>query len=381
MRIGINTLFLVPGDVGGTEVYLRNTLVGMAAAIGKDILVVFTNRENDAQMRRDLSGYSQVEFRRMPCPAAIRPVRIVLEQFLLPLAVKLYSVDVLWSPGYTAPAVCGVPQAVTLHDLQYKSHPEDMGFLERLVLDVLVRTACLSCEAVITISQFSKKEILRHGFAQEEKVYAIPEGVAEYFAEDAIETGAEKRDRLLALGVRLPYLLCVAHTYPHKNVDKLVAAFTEFAERFPHQLVLVGKARRGEEKVRQNRAKMVDPERVIRLSGLSLGTLRLLYQEADVFILPSSYEGFGLPVLEAMMARVPVIVSRLASLPELGGECVSYVKTPSRENLLEAMEQVMALGEEQLLHQREKARERARGFTWERTAELTLQVLRDIAAH
>jgi len=379
MRIGINTLFLVPGDVGGTEVYLRNTLSAMAALETEDTLVLFTNRENDNLLRQDLAEYPKVEFHQLPCRATIRPVRIVIEQFLLPFVASKQSVDVLWSPGYTAPAICRIPQAVTIHDLQYKSHPEDMKFSERLMLDVLVRTACRSCDAVITISTFSKQEILRYGFAKDEKIHAIPEGVAEHFSADLPGSENEKTKKLAGVGVQKPYLLCVAHTYPHKNVDKLVDAFSVFSKTFPHQLVLVGKARRGEDKVTESLKKNEDSSKVIRLSSLSEAELKLLYQGADVFILPSSYEGFGLPVLEAMMAGAPVITSRMASLPELGGECVEYVDTPSPENLCKAMNKVMTLPPKQRREWLTKARERARSFTWKRTGELTLRVLRDIA--
>lgn len=379
MRIGINTLFLVPGDVGGTEVYLRNTLSAMAALETDDTLVLFTNRENDSLLRQDLAEYPKVEFHQLPCRAAIRPVRILMEQFLLPFAAGKQFVDVLWSPGYTAPAICRIPQAVTIHDLQYKSHPEDMKFSERLVLDILVRTACRSCDAVITISTFSKKEILRYGFAKEKKIHALPEGVAEHFAVDLPGSKNEKDKELAGVGVRKPYLLCVAHTYPHKNVDKLVEAFSVFSKTFPHQLVLIGKARRGEEKVTESLKKIGDPSKVIRLSGLSETKLKLLYQHADIFILPSSYEGFGLPILEAMMAGVPVVTSRMASLPELGGECVEYVDSPSPEKLFQAMNNVMDLPAEQRKERLTKARERARSFTWERTGKLTLRVLHGIA--
>ena len=106
MRIGVNTLFLVPGDVGGTEVYLRNTLSAMASLDSSESLVLFTNRENDRLLRADLAAYPQVEFHQLPCRAAVRPLRILAEQFLLPFAAQRQNVDVLWSPGYTAPAVC-----------------------------------------------------------------------------------------------------------------------------------------------------------------------------------------------------------------------------------------------------------------------------------
>ncbi|MCI5209799.1 MAG: hypothetical protein D3910_13630 [Candidatus Electrothrix sp. ATG2] len=162
MRIGVNTLFLVPGDVGGTEIYLRRNLLAMVADSPRDVFVLFTTLDNEQLFRDELTSFANVEYVLLPFRAAVRPLRIVCEQLLLPWSVWKSRVDVLWSPGYTAPALCSCPQAVTVHDLQYKSHPDDLSFLERITLDVLVRTACRQCEAVIAVSGFSREEILRY---------------------------------------------------------------------------------------------------------------------------------------------------------------------------------------------------------------------------
>ncbi len=378
MRIGINTLFLVPGDVGGTEVYLHNTISAMVALCTEDTIVLFTNNENNTLLRNNFGKSPNVEFHQLPCRAAIRPLRILIEQLLLPFAAKKQSIDVLWSPGYTAPVVCFTPQAVTIHDLQYKSHPEDMSLFERVTLDVLVRTACKCCNAVITISEFSKREILFYGFAKAKKIHAILLGVAGHFAVDLPDRKNNIYDILKKKGIQKPYILSVAHTYPHKNIDRLVDAFNLFSKKNPHQLILVGKARRGEKKVQKNLDNLINPGKVIRLNSLTETELKLLYQNADIFILPSGYEGFGLPVLEAMMAGTPVIASQMASLPELGGECIVYVATPTADNLFQAMEKIMAFSQEQLLEQTTRAQKRACSFTWERTGRQTLCVLRKL---
>lgn len=382
MRIGINTLFLVPGDVGGTEVYLRNTLSAMAASMdGRDTLLLFTNRENDASLRRDFGDYPCVEFHQLACRAAVRPFRILAEQFFLPFAAQKQHIDVLWSPGYTAPALCFSPQAVTICDLQYKSYPEDLSLIGRKTLDVLVRTACRRCQAVITISEFSRQEVIKYGFAPEDRVRAIPLGVVTTFSSSAphlVPVNASIQV-LRKLGIEKPFLLCVAHTYPHKNVDKLIEAFSILEKDIPHQLVLVGKARRGEAAVIDSLRRISDSERIARLHGLTELQLQTLYQEADVFILPSSYEGFGLPVIEAMMAGLPVIAPKKASLPEVGGAHAFYVANPAPQLLVEQILHVLKLTEEQRDKHVRDAREWAKGFTWERTAEQTLQVLKSIA--
>lgn len=375
MRIGINTLFLVPGDVGGTEIYLRETLKAMAALADDDTLVLFTNRENDSLLRADLAAFSQIEFHQIPCRASARPLRILAEQFLLPFAVRKARVDTLWSPGYTAPAVCFSPQAVTVHDLQYKTCPEDMSWVERTVLDILVQTACRRCQAVIAISNFSRQEIIRHGFAEGAKVHAVLNGVSKNFAQSLASEG--KVDLLLdQLSVRRPFLLCVAHSYPHKNLDKLVDAFALLQEEIPHQLVLVGKGRRGEEALQKSLRKIKNQEQVLRLSGLTEQELRVLYQAAELFVLPSAYEGFGLPVIEALSAGLTVLTVRAASLPEVGGEAALYVDAPKAEILAEKMRDALRQPESERRRRAELGRSWAERFTWQRTAQETLRVLR-----
>jgi len=378
MRIGINTLFMVPGDVGGTEVYLRNTLLAMADLGTGDSFVLFTNSENDLLLREELVDYPLVEFYKIPCRASVRPIRILVEQFLLPFFARKYGVDVLWSPGYTAPAFCFSPQAVTICDLQYKSYPEDMSGLERATLDLLVRTACKRCNAVITISEFSRQEVIHYNFAPEDKIFAIPLGVTESFS-DSEDISKDDATRLLQqMGVEQPFLLCVAHTYPHKNVDKLVEAFGLLEDPVAHKLVLVGKARRGEDAVQECLANLAEPSQVVRLSGLSERELRVLYQQADIFILPSSYEGFGLPIVEAMMAGIPVVTPKMASLPEVGGEYAFYVDVAEPSVLMKQITQVFECPEQELAKIIHDARGWATTFTWKRTALQTIAVLESI---
>ncbi len=379
MRIGINTLFLVPGDVGGTEVYLRNTLTAMADLLKtEDSLILFTNRENDTLLRADLAGYSQVKFHRIFCRAAIRPLRILAEQLLLPFAVHKAQVEVLWSPGYTAPAVCCSPQAVTVCDLQYKSYPEDMSRLERTVLDILVRIACRQCQAVLSISEFSRQEVIRYGFADAEKVHTVLLGAKKCFNDMSFKK--ENVDHILQiLGIHKPFLLCVAHTYPHKNIDKLIDAFALLERKIPHQLVLVGKGRRGEQAVRQSLRKLQNPDRAVRLQELSDRELQTLYRKAAVFVLPSSYEGFGLPVLEAMTAGLPVVMVQKGSLAEVGGEHAYYVNEPDPLLLADKIMDTLNLNDQECDSCAKQGRQWAEGFTWERTAAQTIQVLRSVA--
>jgi glycosyltransferase involved in cell wall biosynthesis len=375
-HLGVNTLFYVPGDVGGTETYLKEVLLAIVQQFPQLPITLFTNADNDFLLREKFSNYSTVTYELLNFRASIRPLRILMEQIWLPLKVVRSNVSILWSPGYTAPLWSGCPQVVTIHDLQYKSYPEDMSLLERTTLDILVRLACRVGTAIISVSQFAKSELVKYRFVEPAKVFPILEGVDPSFSERPSDMNPN-----IEIGGFTPtakkYILCVAHTYPHKNVHLLVDAFRKVHDKIPHDLVLVGKARRGERVLQESLARVNLPHRIHRFqNGVSISSLKLLYQNADIFVLPSFYEGFGLPVLEAMMAGVPVIIPRKASLPEVGGHCASYPEPFTEDQLAEKVLELAGLEEHVRSEIVEKAQDWVAGFSWKNTAQETVDLFR-----
>ena len=377
MRVGVNTLFLVPGMVGGTETYLRETL----RVIGKDSpqvdLVLFTNRENDRLFRKTLSGYPHIEFKRLNFFARNRYMRIIREQIELPVRAKLAHLDLLWSPGYTAPFICLCPQVVTIHDMQYKRYPEDLRFVSRLVTDIVVRISAWRSSSVITDSAFSKNEIVRHTPTPPESVHVVHLGVDRAFAERPSEE-AMRKNIFHIIDAQRGYLLCVANSYPHKNVHGLVKAFGRILSVIPHNLVIVGGPGLGESSLQGALETLPDPERVTRLSHVSEDELIALYQSASLFVFPSLYEGFGLPVLEAMMANVPVVTTRCGSIPEVGGDRVCYFDHNDLTDLAHKICQMVNLESIQKEDWIRRAALRAAKFRWDRTAEETLRCFQDV---
>lgn len=376
MRIGINTLFLVPGDVGGTEVYLRQNLTRMVGDNQDLTFVLFTTRDNTGSLRQDLAGCLNVEFIELPFNASFRPLRIIAEQTLLPWKVRGANIDVLWSPGYTAPLWCSTPQALTIHDLQYKSHPDDVSFLERITLDFLVRNGCRTCDSIITVSNFSAAEVVRFGFASADKISVIHEAADPCFAEK-INTAISG---LVQLPQDVPYILCVAHTYPHKRVHTLIQAFGLVADKVPHHLVLVGNPRRGEPAVQQCLGMLPDRGRVHRINNLEYVALKAIYQQADLFVLPSEYEGFGLPLLESLLAGTPAVTTNKGSLPEVGGEHVVYLERNDPELLAGKIREMLTLSASDRDAWVKRGKSWAQTFSWEKSASETIEVLKGLVS-
>ena len=378
MRIGVNTLFMVPGDVGGTETYLRETLLAALLEYPETEFILFTNIENDGLFRQICSGNANVTFICLNFRAANRPVRILLEQIKLPFVARKHKLDILWSPGYTAPFLSFCPQVVTICDLQYKSYPEDMSRLERVTLDALVRGACRVCDSVLAISEFSRQEVIRYNFARPEKVHTVLLGADESFG---TAYPAEDKNAILSntLGGNTPYILCVAHTYPHKKVHVLIEAFLDVMGKIPHKLVIVGRERRGEDLVQEAMSSFKDTSRVVRFKdGVPYSTLQILFQSADMFVLPSAYEGFGLPVIEAMLAGVPVITTREASLKEVAGNCAFSVDRIDREAIAKQIIKVSTLSEQERSKVTKAGTLWAESFTWQRSVKTMFDVFREI---
>jgi len=377
VRIGVNTLFLIPGEVGGTETYLREVLLAMAKSSVGIEWVLFTNRENDGYLKRIFGQFPKFAFHPLPLRATNRYARIIREQIDLPFRVALSRVNLLWSPGYTAPFFVPCPQVVTIPDTQYRRYPEDLTFLARIVTDILVRMAARRCQSILTISEFSRREILTFTGAREETVRAVHLAADPVFAQPLPEDIKRQRLKRL-LSSEKPYILCIANTYPHKNVHALVEAFGQLLEKIPHQLVLVGKPRLGEPEVLTALHSVPDASRVQRLLQVDYKDLFALYQGADLFVFPSLYEGFGLPVLEAMMSGVPVLTTRCGSIPEVGGDKVCYFDQASSTDLARQMLHIVSWKSDYRKNQIMEAQKRACQFSWNQAAAKTIECLKKV---
>lgn len=366
MRVGVNTLFLIPNEVGGSQTYLLGTLLAYAKEFTDDEVILFTNRENDEffkQYFRELGR--QFLYQLIPVNARIRPSRIFAEQTFLPARLSRVTPHVLWSPGYTAPLAAKLPHVLSVLDMQYKTFKEDLSLFARLATEALVQSGVRLCTRITTLSEFSKGEIIKFTSLSAEKIDVIYPGVDVSWFRLADDREAESLLGPLGLWMQT-YALTIANTYPHKRVDLALCAYSYLKNHLPAlKFVLVGKPGRGEPAVQSAIKRCQD---VIRFEYLPLRTLQVLLQRAGVFIFPSAYEGFGLPVLEAMASGTPLIVRPCASIPEIERGHAVYVSTDEPEAWARAAYDVLAWRPERRAAWAARARELASGFRWANTA-------------
>ncbi len=366
-HLGVNTLFLIPGRVGGSERYFTETMRALLP-LHLGPCTLFTNRENDEILREAFKGcHDNLRFDCLGFRAESRPQRILREQFQLPRYIRRAGCDVLWSPGYTACLLTRCPQAVTIFDMQYRCFPEDLSPPAWLATHVLVSLAARRCRAIMTTSEFSKAEIVR-------ALGIPPTRVAvTYAAADAVFGTATPGT--VPPPFAEPYLLCVSNSYPHKNLRSLVQAFDAIAPEIPHRLLLVGGPGRGEAELTAAIGAARHADRIERRSGLGDAELAACYRGADLFVLPSQYEGFGLPVLEAMQAGVPVVTTRGGSLAEVGGTVAMFADPGTPAALAEAIMQSLSRTPSEREAVVEAGRRHAATFTWQRTAQIVYDTL------
>lgn len=367
IHVGLNLIFLVPGETGGMEIVARELIPALISAAPEGMrFTAFVNREAG----EDGGPWGELlPAVRVPVRARDRVQWVLGEQALLPPLAGRRRVDLVHSLASTAPLWGRFRRVVTVHDLIYARYPEAHEGLRAKGMRLLVPAAARRSDRVIADSQSTREDLVGMLGIDAGRVDVVPLGLGRTQREPPLAE-AEVRRRF-ELGSR-QVLLSLSAKRPHKNLAALVGALSRIpAERRP-LLVLAGYPTLHEQELRARAASAGVAADVRFVGWLEPGEVEGLWTVAAAFVFPSLYEGFGLPVLEAMARGVPVACSNASSLPEVAGEAALLFDPEDEDEIASAVVRVI---DEEELRRRLIAlgRERARGFTWARTARLTLE--------
>jgi glycosyltransferase involved in cell wall biosynthesis len=284
----------------------------------------------------------------------------------LPGSLRGCGVVHVTNPAGVAPARRGQALVVTVHDLAFEHLPASFPPRWRTLYRAGLRAAARRADAILTPSRFTADDLIDRTGVDPATVHVTPLAAA-----PALAPAPDELILLQEIDVRPPYLLFVGTIEERKNLVRLARAYRHLAaEGLPHTLVLNGPPGWGADDVFRA-AGEGGPGRIVHTSGLDDATLGALYRHADAFVYPSSYEGFGLPVLEAMQYGLPVVASDSSSIPEVAGDAAVLVDASDQDALADALRRVLT---DRILRADLAARGPAQAarFSWEATARATI---------
>lgn len=365
MRIGIDATALPPRLTGAGKYIVSLTRALLQVDLVNEYIVFAKPR--DAAL---FAGDARLKI--VQAALVSRFLRIGWEQTMLPLLAASYRLDVLHSPHYTMSLFNSAPSVVTFHDMTFFLYPEQHELYKKVFFRASIRFSARRARTIIADSESTRQDILRLLKLDPSRVVAVPLGVSPDFRRTDDYAALEAMRQKYHLPDQI--ILYVGVLEPRKNLPTLVRAFKSLVDRgVPHSLVLTGRRGWMHAELFQVVEDLGLRGRVIFLGYVPDEDLPLLYNAADLFVYPSLYEGFGLPVLEAMSCGVPVITSNVSSMPEIAGDTGILVNPHDADALADAMQLVLT---DRALRDKLARNEqvRARMFSWERTARETLAV-------
>ncbi|MCL5439119.1 MAG: glycosyltransferase family 4 protein [Patescibacteria group bacterium] len=297
-------------------------------------------------------------------------------QIGLPLDLYLHKPrpDVFFTPTHYSPRFSPVPTVISIMDLSYIHFPEMFAKKDLYQLRNWTSYSAKKAKKILTISKASKDDIIKTYGLPENRVMVTYPGIKQALSNGHGALNMEEIKK--KYGISSNYILFVGTLQPRKNIVKLIEAFSKISNL---TLLIVGKKGWMYEEILEAPIKFGVEKNVKFLEFVSNDELKTLYKNALCFVLPSLYEGFGLPILEAMVNGCPVLTSNVSSLPEAGGDAALYFDPKNPKDIASKIQRVI---EDKKLRTEmiKKGYDQARKFSWEKTARETLDVLGKVAA-
>jgi glycosyltransferase involved in cell wall biosynthesis len=363
MRLGLDLLYLVPGETGGRETYARELVPALLELSPELELVAFVNRDAGPGLAAELGDGVRAVV--VPVSARSRPQWALGELALVSLAARRARVELLHSMANFAPTGGPFRRVVTIHDLQYRAVPDPLSWPARTATHAMVSLAARRADRIIAVSAAGREEIVAELGIDRGRIDVIPNGVRPPSSPPQPDITRER----YRIGER-QVALSVATNLPHKNLPVLIDALAAIDPNRRPLLVFAGYGT--DDGALQARATAAGvAEDVCLLGALSAEELDSLYALAGCLVLPTLHEGFGLPVLEAMARSLPVACSDIPALREVAGDAALYFDPRMPVQIAAKVDEVLH-DPLQATRLRERGAKRAAKFSWRAAAEGTL---------
>lgn len=373
MKIAINTLSLNRTKAGMGN-YIKN-LVNVLSEIDKDntyfVLVSERNKDFFRIRQKNFKIINLGKIVTMDLP------RLFWEQISLPRFLKKNRIDVLHSPGFVMPIMSKAKNVLTMADMTFFTHPEAHTLAKRAYFWMFMPISIKKADKIISISENTKKDILDHVKVDKKKIRTVHLAADRSFKElNKDKCRKEIKERY---DVGSPFILFIGMIEPRKNLERLITAFSELKkkENMQHKLVIVGKKGWKFDSIFKTIKKERLEQEIIFTGYVPDEDLAKFYNAADFFVYPSLYEGFGLPVLEAMACGCPVITSNVSSMPEVAGDAGLLINPESVKDIADAIKKVINDKELQKKMRKQGIKQSSR-FSWKKTAEKTLRIYEEV---
>lgn len=357
------------GDKGGITVYTKNILNHMLKLDRRNRYILFFTEESRLGNYKEYPNVEEV----LVQPGKIPLKRLIWDQYLLLKYLKKHNVDIVYNPKLSVPLLAGCRTVFTMHGLEQFAASRFFIWHDRLYFNVAMRFYCRKADAILCMTEAGKSDLQRYLHAHPDKIKVIPESYNEQCKviqdKNALQRIREK------FKLPLKFLLFVGGITPLKNVPTLLRAFHSLKRRgCDHKLVIIGFRRWKHEKDMSVIGELGLDQDVIELGFIGDDDLPYIYNLADCFILPSFYEGFGIPILEAQACGCPVIISNPAPMSEVAGGIAPTFDPGNAEELAVAIERILRDNDTRTTLI-ERGLKNVAKYSWKTTAEKTIQVL------
>ena len=355
--------------------HVRGLLRGLATIDSDNRYLLFTTHANHDSFENLPDNFERVLFRRVNQSLASR---LLSEQITLGWQANRHRLDALHSPGFTMPLLTTVPRVFTVHDLKVYALPDIYPASRRILRKYFVKKAIRQADAIISVSDFTRQDIVNRFGIPEHRISVV------YNAVDCNPLGAGLGadgcwpELARRVGILTEYIVAFSSREAHKNIPTLLKAFAQIGMADHVQLVVVGHSPKNSISLASLAESLGVGPRVLFAGYLTESDRNLVLSRAKALAFPSLYEGFGIVLLEAMNAGVPIACADTAALPEVAGRAALFFNPLSVDDISSALKRLLADG---ALRQRlvVAGRNRARDFSWEHSARQTLKVYESVS--